>query len=232
MPETDLPLNAKLKPDPSSCLLAKAISRSFIHLEGCGQSQLVRRNATSKKILASGYSSLMRRASFGVKKPGKWRLQSSAQRHCEDLEMSRVLSTRERKQCGFLQAWHEYDCGSAEWWVDCPRCGYHESWEHKSRFSDGHLEKAVNEVTYSAGALWAKDAKSGIAQLRGLAENEVEEIAAKMRVAIASGELSPKSYLTKFNFETREMTALVGEAPSGHATPQPAPASAREFDFA
>jgi hypothetical protein len=62
--------------------------------------------------------------------------------------------------------------------------------------------------------LWAEDAKTGIAQLRGLEENEIEEIAAKMRAAIAAGELSAKSYVTRYNFETHEVTAVVGQVPS------------------
>jgi hypothetical protein len=46
-----------------------------------------------------------------------------------------------------------------------------------------------------------------------MSETEVEEIAAKMRDDIASGKLSAKSYVTKYNFETHEVTALVGQVP-------------------
>jgi hypothetical protein len=66
--------------------------------------------------------------------------------------------------------------------------------------------------------LCVKYADSGIRQHRGLAEAEVEQVAAKMRDDIASGKLSPESYVTRYNFDTREMTALVGQIPSGDET--------------
>jgi hypothetical protein len=128
--------------------------------------------------------------------------------------MSSVQSYVKCNQCGFSEASEVLDCGTNGWWVGCTRCGYQESWECKSRFSNGHLERGVNEVHYSAGALWAEDSKTRVATLRGLAENEIEEIAAKMREAIASGELSSRSYVTKFNFVTGEVTALVGQVPT------------------
>jgi hypothetical protein len=129
------------------------------------------------------------------------------------------LTSTKCEQCGFLGAWHEFDFASREWWVDCPRCGYSKSWRKKSYFSNGHLEHGVLEVFYSAGSLWLVDAKSGTAQFRGLAEDEVEKIAGKMRAAIAAGELSAKSHVTKYNFEIREVTALVGQVPTCEETP-------------
>ena len=50
-----------------------------------------------------------------------------------------------------------------------------------------------------------------------MSETELEEIAAKMRDDIASGRLSSESYVTQYNFQTREVTALVGRVP----TPRP-----------
>ena len=131
--------------------------------------------------------------------------------------MSRSEVSTKCEQCGFLGACHELDCASWEWWVDCPRCGYSERWQKKSYFSNGHLKHGVDEVRYSAGAMWAVDAKSGVARLCGLAEDEVEEIAAKMRVAVAAGELAPGSYVTRYDFETREVTALVGQVPTAES---------------
>ena len=106
--------------------------------------------------------------------------------------MSTVQSEVKCKQCGFPGAWELYDCRSNEWWVDCPRCGCRESWKNESYFSNGHLQRGVNKVLYSAGALCVKYADSGITQHRGLAEAEVEQVAAKMRDGIASGRISPR----------------------------------------
>jgi hypothetical protein len=39
-----------------------------------------------------------------------------------------------------------------------------------------------------------------------------------MRADIAKGKLSPGSYVTRYNFDTREVTALVGQIPSGDET--------------
>jgi Zn ribbon nucleic-acid-binding protein len=130
--------------------------------------------------------------------------------------MSRVLSDVECPQCGFLEASYEVDCGTCEYWINCLRCGYSESWKHKSRFSNGHLEIGVKEVRFSAGALWAEDAKTGIASLSGLGEDEIGQIATRVRDDIASGKLSPRSYVTKYNFETGEVTAEVGQLPTLH----------------
>jgi hypothetical protein len=46
-----------------------------------------------------------------------------------------------------------------------------------------------------------------------LSEAEVEETAARMRADIASGKLSPQSYVTRYSFDTHEVTALVGRVP-------------------
>jgi len=129
--------------------------------------------------------------------------------------MSSVQSDVKCEQCGFPEAWEVFDCGTNEWTVDCPRCGYHESWKHESYFSNGHLERGVNEVLYSAGAYCAKDLETGIKKHGGLPETEVEEVAAKMRDDIASGKLSPESYVPRYNFDTHEVTELVGQVPSG-----------------
>jgi hypothetical protein len=39
-----------------------------------------------------------------------------------------------------------------------------------------------------------------------------------VRDCIASGKLSPESYVTKYNFETREVTSLVGQVPFAEET--------------
>jgi hypothetical protein len=132
--------------------------------------------------------------------------------------MSTTQSEVKCKQCGFPGAWEVFDCRSNEWTVDCFRCGYHESLENESFFSNGHLERAVNKVLYAAGALCVKYVDSGISQHRGLAEADVEQVAAKVRDCIASGKLSPESYVTKYNFETREVTSLVGQVPFAEET--------------
>jgi DNA-directed RNA polymerase subunit RPC12/RpoP len=130
--------------------------------------------------------------------------------------MSIVQTNETCEQCGFLEAWKEFNCGTNEWDVRCPRCGYREIWKHESYFSNGHLKKGVNEVCYSAGAYFAKWADNGGAECNGLSETDVEEMAAKMRADIASGKLSPESYVTRYNFETHEVTALVGQVPTSH----------------
>jgi len=132
--------------------------------------------------------------------------------------MSTVQSEVNCTQCGFPDAWEGFDCRSSEWWVGCPRCGYRESWKHESYFSNGHLEKDVHEVLYSAGAYCAKKSDIGIEQHGSLSETDVEKTAAKMRDDIASGKLSPGSYVTRYNFDTREVTALVGQVPIGDET--------------
>ena len=132
--------------------------------------------------------------------------------------MSTVQGEVKCEQCGFLDAWKVYDCRSSEWWVRCPRCGYQESWKHESYFLNRHLERGVNEVRYSAGAFCAKDPKTGIERHGSLSETEVEQIAAKMRNDIASGKLLPESYVSRYNFDTHEVTGLVGQVPSGEET--------------
>jgi hypothetical protein len=118
------------------------------------------------------------------------------------------------EQCGFPEACHVKDFGSREWTVDCFRCGYHESFKVESRFSNGRIEKGVTVALYSAGAYCVKETDNGIERHVSLAEADVEKVAAKMRDDIAAGRLSAKSYVTKFNFETREVTALVGQVPA------------------
>ena len=130
--------------------------------------------------------------------------------------MSIVQTIETCEQCGFLEAWKEFNCGTDEWDVICPRCGYREIWKHESYFTNGHLKKGVNEVYYSAGAYFAKWADTGGAECGGLYESDVEEVAAKMRADIASGKLSSESYLTLYNFQTHEVTGLVGEVPVAH----------------
>jgi hypothetical protein len=128
--------------------------------------------------------------------------------------MSSVQSDVKCEQCGFPEACYVFESPSSEWTVDCTRCGYYESWKHKSLFSNGHLEKGVNEIRYSAGAYCAKKTDDGVAEFCSLGEAEVEKIAAEIRDGIAAGRLSAQSYVTKFNFETREVTALVGQVPT------------------
>jgi len=120
--------------------------------------------------------------------------------------MSSMQSAVRCKQCGFPEAWEEFDSRSSEWTVDCFRCGYRESWTHESRFPNGHLQRGAREIIYSAGAYCAKNADSGGEEHGGIVEEEVEQVAANIRDGIASGRLSPKSCITKFNFETREVT--------------------------
>jgi endogenous inhibitor of DNA gyrase (YacG/DUF329 family) len=128
--------------------------------------------------------------------------------------MSSVLSEVECYQCGFPGAWREFYCRSAEWDVTCPRCGYSKRWKHISRFRCGHLEKGVIEVLYSAGAYFAKWADGGGGEQGSLSETDIEETAAQMRADIASGKLSKESYVTRFDFKTHEVTALVGQVPT------------------
>jgi|SRR5208282_4927223 len=111
--------------------------------------------------------------------------------------MSKVQFEVECRQCGFPDAGKVFDCRSTEWRVMCPRCGYRERWKHESYFSNGRLERGINEVSYSAGAYCAKDPKTGIEEHGGLSETEVEEVAARMRENIASGELAAGSYVTR-----------------------------------
>lgn len=127
--------------------------------------------------------------------------------------MSTVQYEVKCKQCGFPEAWEEFDCRSNEWSVDCFRCGYHESFKVESRFSNGHFERGVNEILYSAGAYCAKKTDSG-EEHGSLSETDLENVAARIHDDIAGGRLSPESYVTKFNFETREVTALVGQVPA------------------
>jgi hypothetical protein len=120
------------------------------------------------------------------------------------------------EQCGFPDAWKELNCGTDEWDVRCPRCGYREIWKNESYFSNGHFKKCVNEVYYSAGAYFAKWADTGHVECGGLSETEVEDIAAKMRADVAAGKLSKETYVTRFDFETHEVTAVVGRVPTPH----------------
>lgn len=132
--------------------------------------------------------------------------------------MSTVQSAVKCKQCGFPEAWEVFDCRSNEWSVDRFRCGYRASWRHESYFSNGHLERGVHTVHYSAGAYCVKKTDNGIEEHGSLSEADVEEIAVKMRDDIAAGRLSEKSYVTKFNFETGEVTPLVGHVPTCNET--------------
>jgi hypothetical protein len=117
------------------------------------------------------------------------------------------------EQCGFSDAWKKFNCGTNEWDITCSICGYRESWKHKSYFSNGHLERGVNEVYYSAEAYFAKWADTGHAECGRLSETDVEEVAAKVRADIASGKLSAEGYVTRHNFDTHEVTAVVGRVP-------------------
>jgi hypothetical protein len=131
-------------------------------------------------------------------------------------KMSSVADFKQCEQCGFPGAAHLYYCRSAEWRLDCPRCGYHEDWKHQSYFSSGHLEKGIRTVIYSAGAYSAQSPKTGIRECGGVSEAELQELAARVREDIASGKLSPESYVTEYNFQTGEVTALVGQIPIPH----------------
>ena len=127
--------------------------------------------------------------------------------------MSTVQYEVECKQCGFPDACKEFDGRSYDYEVWCTRCGFRESWKTKSRYANGHLECGVKEVIYSAGACFIKRT-DGSGTYGSLYEADVEEMAAKMRADIASGKLSPESFVTKYNFETHEVTALVGQVPT------------------
>ena len=126
--------------------------------------------------------------------------------------MSTVQYEVECDQCGFPDACKEFDGRSYDYEVWCTRCGFRESWKTKSLFANGHLECGVKEVIYSAGACFIKRT-DGSGTYGRLSEGDVETIAAKMRADIAAGELSPGSFVTRYNFETREVTALVGQVP-------------------
>jgi hypothetical protein len=125
--------------------------------------------------------------------------------------MSSVQSKVECEQCGFPHASKVLDLPSFEWDIICTRCGYRESWKHISRFSNHHLKKGVKKLIYSAGACCLNN---GVEAHYSLDESEIEETAARMRAAIAAGELSPGSFVTRYNFETHEVTALVGRVPT------------------
>ena len=129
--------------------------------------------------------------------------------------MSAVLSVTKCDQCGFLEADYGYYCGSGEWWVLCRRCGYSEEYKynHQSHFSNGRPEESVHKRVFSAGAYWA-EAPDGRAESGGLSEKSYVEAAVKMRADIASGKLSDRSYVTHYNFDTDEVTALVGRVPT------------------
>ena len=116
-------------------------------------------------------------------------------------------------QCGFRHA-DELYYGSHEYSIMCARCGYSETWTHKSFFSNGHLEIGVNEFWYSAGAYLVVLADTGQRQFGGLSETDLEKTAAQISADIASGKLSPESFVTKYDFETGELTALVGRVPT------------------
>ena len=137
--------------------------------------------------------------------------------------MSRVLDYTECRQCGYLEAYLDFDCRTDETEVNCPRCGYSESWEHTphGRFKSGHIKKGVKTFNYSAGCLWAV-MPSGTAEWHGLDEDQLEKVAAQVRKDIANGTLSAKSHVTKYDFETKQVIALVGKVPTSHAEKAPA----------
>ena len=132
----------------------------------------------------------------------------------EDLTMSTVQSTIICERCGFRESIYEFDCRSSEWWVLCPSCGYSEQCKHVSRLSNGRVEKSVLTYTYPAGAYSAVDSDTKIAQVGGLFETEIEDAAARMRADIASGMLSPESYVTRYCSDSGEAAALVGQIPT------------------
>lgn len=132
--------------------------------------------------------------------------------------MSSVTTDTKCMQCGFLGADRLFDLPTDDWWESCPRCGYQESRVHKSRFSNWHSEEVVNEILYSAGAFCVVDPVIGWGPYGRVSETQVEQIAADVRAGIAAGKYSPKSYVTKYNFETREVTALVGQVPTVEST--------------
>lgn len=134
--------------------------------------------------------------------------------------MSMVQGTQKCEQCSFPDADYLFDCGSSEWCVWCRRCGYYADWKHESCFSNGHLEKGVRTIIFSAGSFYAISAKTGVAQHSGLPETEVEKVAAKMREEIASGKLSPASFVTRYDFKSRQVTALVGQVPLASPCPE------------
>jgi len=127
--------------------------------------------------------------------------------------MSRALTTTKCRQCGFLGAWKEsYESG--EWGVQCARCGYHECSTHKSHFSNANPNMGSNTVVCSAGAYCISYSDTGDEEYGALSEADVDKVAANIHAGIASGELSAKSYVTRYNFDTHEVTALVGQVPT------------------
>ena len=130
--------------------------------------------------------------------------------------MSSVMSEVKCQRCGFPYAKKRFYGRTMKWDVGCPRCGYFERWEHVSLYSSGHVKHGIIQVLYSAGAYFAKWADGSDGVLDGLFDTAIEEKAAEMRADIASGKLSPESYVTRYNFDTHEVTAVVGRVPTSH----------------
>ena len=127
--------------------------------------------------------------------------------------MPTVKSKVKCKQCGFPNAIKDFDSGTNEYCISCTRCGCRETFKNKSYFSSGRPEKTVYEINYSAGAYFVKWKDGGGAHGR-LSEAEVKGIPARMRADVAAGKLSKETYVTRFDFKTREVTALVGQLPT------------------
>jgi len=132
----------------------------------------------------------------------------------EALTMSAVATDTICERCGFRESTYEFNCRSREWWVLCPRCGYSEDCKQVSRLSNGRVEESVLTYIYPAGAYSAVWADSGVAEVGGLSETQIEKAAARMRADIASGKLSPESYVTRYCYDSGEVTALVGQVPT------------------
>jgi predicted nucleic-acid-binding Zn-ribbon protein len=134
--------------------------------------------------------------------------------------MSRVLGDTKCRQCGYLEAYLDFDCRTDETEVNCPRCGYSETWEHVAhgQFKNGHIKKGVKTFYYSAGCLWAVQ-KSGTTAWRSLDEDELDRVAAQVRKDITNGTLSAESHVTKYDFQTKQVIALVGKVPTERDVP-------------
>jgi hypothetical protein len=128
--------------------------------------------------------------------------------------MGAVQTFKQCEQCGFPEADYIDYYRSGEWFLICRRCGYHEEWKHESYLSNGRFEKATHTVMRSAGAYCAQDPETGIRQCGSVVEAELQEVTARMRDDIASGKLSSESYVTRYDFLTGEVTALVGQVPT------------------
>jgi hypothetical protein len=132
--------------------------------------------------------------------------------------MSSVSDYVTCKQCGFEEAYYDFNCNTNEWDVSCGRCGYyaaakrHEdndgkvTWTYPEEQGFGVLfYRGVNDLAYCHHPLHSKES--------------VEHAEKWLREKVAAGQVRPSSaYLSRWDKEANAVEFVIGHLfePSGY----------------